>query len=207
MSRRSRASKAIATGVSMSATLTGVGLIAHADNTPSNDEVSAPGPAAVPVAAMTGATGATSRGPAADSATSTVVTATTVLEQPGQAQLPTKSTEPALAVPVPSYDTTTTAGVGTALTQPAGTPATAAPRAGSSNANTGNTNTGNTEPDSTEPSSTETSPVDTAAPTATPTATTTAPPPPPPDTTAAPPPPPTLPPLTAPPDDTSRGTT
>ena len=183
--RRARASKVIASGVSISATLVGVGFIAHADDTGGDDgDAAAPAPSAMPVAATQ-----------TIAPTTTIVTPTTVLDQPGPALLPTKSTEPALAVPVPSYETLpVTAPVDTAVLAPveAATNTTAAPRA----------NNGGSAPTATA------APV-TAAPTPEPapvTETTAPPPPPPPDTTAPPPPPPTLPPLTAPPDGSSQGT-
>ena len=186
--RRARASKVIATGVSISATLAGVGFIAHADDTGGDDgDAAAPAPSAVPVAVTETAV-----------ATTTVVTPTTVLEQPGPALLPTKSTEPALAVPAPSYETLPpTVPVDSAVLAPveAATAPTAAPRAN---------NGGGSAPAATV------APVVTAAPAPTPapvTETTAPAPPPPPVTTAPPPPPPTLPPLTAPPDGSSQGTT
>jgi hypothetical protein len=187
--RRARASKVIATGVSVSATLAGVGFIAHADDTGSDDsDAAAPAPSAIPVAVTETV-----------AATTTVVTPTTVLEQPGPAMLPTKSTEPALAVPAPSYETVpTTVPLDLAALPPADAPpaTTAAPRAN---------NCGGSAPAATA------APVATAAPAPEPvpapvTETTAPPPPPPPVTTAPPPPPPTLPPLTAPPDGSSRGT-
>ena len=185
--RRARASKVIATGVSISATLAGVGFIAHADDTGGDEgDAAAPAPSALPVAVTETV-----------AATTTVVTPTTVLEQPGPALLPTKSTEPALAVPVPSYETVpTTVPVDPAALPPADAPpaTAAAPRAN---------NGGGSAPAATP------APVATAAPAPEPapvTETTAPAPPPPPDTTAPPPPPPTLPPLTAPPDGSSQGT-
>ncbi len=200
MSRRSRASKVIATGVSVSATLAGVGLIAHADDTPSSDDTSAPAPSAVPVAATTrGTTAEPSQMP---DGTTTVVTATTVLDRPGPAMLPTKSTEPALAVPVPSFDTVTTVTTVTTATTAAplsiapapalGAPVTTAARP------TVTTLAAPAPVAATVPATVAPPPETTAVP---------LPPPPPPPVTTTPPPPATLPPLTAPPDDTSRGTT
>lgn len=198
MSRRSRASKVIATGVSVSATLAGVGLIAHADDTPSSDDTSAPSPSAVPVAA-------TSRGTTAERSqmpdgTTTVVTATTVLDRPGPAVLPTKSTEPALAVPVPSFDTVTTAAPpDTIPDQPVGAPVTTAARPVLT--------TPATQATQATPGTVATTTPATVAPPPETTAVPLPPPSPPPPATTTPPPPVTLPPLTAPPDDTSRGTT
>ncbi len=196
--RRARASKVIATGVSISATLAGVGFIAHADDTGSDDgDAASPAPSAVPVAV-------TQTLPA----TTTVMTPTTVLEQPGPALLPTKSTEPALAVPAPSYETLPpTVPVDSAVLAPveAATPVTAVPRAnnGGSSAPAATAAPAVTAPAVTAPAVTAA-----PAPPPAPVTETTAPaPPPPPDTTAPPPPPPTLPPLTAPPDGSSRGTT
>lgn len=207
MSRTITVSKAVATGVSITATLAGVGLIAHADTTPDAGDAS-PAPGALPVAAGSDTTTTlTTIGDVAGATlpdTAVTVTATTVLDTPGAAGLPTKSTDPALAIPLPSFDTVAPAGTDAAST----TTPTIAPSGQSSQS--GGQSSG-APPATAAPSATAAPtapavPVATAAPPpATPAPEPVTTPAPAPVTTAAPP--ATLPPLTAPPGDgSSQGT-
>jgi len=208
MSRTITVSKAVATGVSITATLAGVGLIAYADTTPDAGDAS-PAPGALPVAAGSDTTTTlTTIGDIAGVTlpdTAVTVTATTVLDTPGAAGLPTKSTDPALAIPLPSFDTVAPAGTDAASTAaPTVAPPGQASQAGGQSAG----QSSGAPPATAAPSATAapTAPVATAAPPpATPAPEPVTTPAPAPVTTAAPP--ATLPPLTAPPGDgSSQGT-
>jgi hypothetical protein len=208
MSRTITVSKAVATGVSITATLAGVGLIAHADTTPDAGDAS-PAPGALPVAAGSDTTTTlTTIGDIAGVTlpdTAVTVTATTVLDTPGAAGLPTKSTDPALAIPLPSFDTVAPAGTDAASTA-APTVAPPGQAGGQSAGQSSGAPPATAAPSATAAPTAPTAPVATAAPPpATPAPEPVTTPAPAPVTTAAPP--ATLPPLTAPPGDgSSQGT-
>jgi hypothetical protein len=192
---RHRTSKLVATGLSVSATLAGVGLIAHADDTASNADSDPSSAAPAPTTSSP-----TTSSPTTSAPTSVVVTSTTVLDVPGAAVLATKTTDPALAIPVSTFETIPdTLPATTSAPDPTIRVASSGPNASGSAQQHSNTPATTAAPTATAPPDTQ-PPVDTTPAAA-----------PPPETTAAPPPettmpPATLPPLTAPPDETSRGT-